>query len=81
MARLALFWRFVTGSISVVSRGNILYYAWIALLFLAIAAGAACRGFLLHPDVRIRGRSEALDVFALPLEGEPGDSGHLSVVG
>ncbi len=48
MARLAAFWQFVTGSISVVIRGNGLYYAWIALLFLVIAAGATAYGLQLQ---------------------------------
>jgi class 3 adenylate cyclase len=34
------------------------------------AAGAACRGFLIHADVRIRGRTNPVDIFALPLRGE-----------
>ena len=31
-------------------------------------AGAACAGFLLHKAQRIRGRSEPIDLFVLPLE-------------
>ena len=31
-------------------------------------AGAACAGFLLHKQQRIRGRSEPIDLFVLPLE-------------
>jgi len=44
------------------------------------AAGPACRGFLMHADVRIRGRSEPLDVFALPLQGRSGPPARLSAV-
>ena len=36
---IKLFWRFVTGSVSVVIRGSGVYYAWIALLLAVIAAG------------------------------------------
>jgi molybdopterin-containing oxidoreductase family membrane subunit len=39
MHKLARFWRFVTGSLDVVIRGNRSYYLWIALLGVVIAAG------------------------------------------
>ncbi len=39
MEALQAFWRFVTGSVAVVTRGNQIYFAWIAFLLLCIAAG------------------------------------------
>lgn len=44
------------------------------------AAGAACRGFLIHADVRIRGRTDPMDLFALPLPDEDAATPKLSAV-